>query len=202
MESTLRGLTEGSFGIVIAYLVPGLVALTAMSDFLPAAESWLGLHADAPTVGGFLYGTLGSIGTGLTLSAVRWMTLDRVHQATGIVAPAWDFSKLQQNFDAFQGAVENHYRYYQFYGNMLLATLFIPFAPTARSQWLSATSGWIVGSALIFVYFLASRDTLSKYYARTAAMLLPVPGLEETSNDQRLAPNEEHDPAHEECGPT
>lgn len=193
MESTVQRVGDGGFGIVIAYLVPGLVALSAVSDFLPSVDAWFGFGSNAPTVGGFLYGTLGSIATGLTLSAIRWMTLDRIHHATGIPAPNWNFARLRQNLPAFQGAVENHYRYYQFYGNMLLALILIPIAPNARSRWLFAASGWIIGTTLLFVYFLASRDALNKYYARTAAMLVPCSSPEEPRNDKWLASSENDD---------
>ncbi len=186
----MRGLTEASFGVVIAYLVPGLVALSAVSEWLPTVESWLGNQSENASMGGFLYGTLAALASGLTLSAIRWLTLDQLHHVTGLPAPKWDFSKLQQHFAAFAGAVENHFRYYQFYGNMLLAICLIPLAPTARGIWLSTCAGWMLGSVLIVVYFLASRDTLSKYYARTAAMLVSVPSLQEFSNDQRLPPSE------------
>lgn len=130
------------------------------------------------------------MGTGLTLNALRWMTLDQLHHVTGIPSPTLDFSTLRHHFDAYQGIVDNHFRYYQFYGNMLLAICLIPLAPNARGMWLSSCAGWILGSLLIVVYFLASRDTLSKYYARTAAMLVPVPSLQELSHDQRLPPSQ------------
>lgn len=186
----MRGLTADSFGVVIAYLVPGLVALSVVAELLPTVENWLGVQGENASVGGFLYGTLAALASGLTLSAIRWLTLDQLHHVTGLPAPNWDFSKLQQNFAAFEGAVENHFRYYQFYGNMLLAICLIPLAPNARGMWLSSCAGWILGSLLIIVYFLASRDTLSKYYARTAAMLVPVPSLQELSHDQRLPPSQ------------
>ena len=187
----MRGLTEASFGVVIAYLVPGLVALSTVSELLPTVENWLGVHDENASVGGFLYGTLAALASGLTLSAIRWLTLDQLHHVTGLPAPNWDFSKLQQHFAAFEGAVENHFRYYQFYGNMLLAICLVPLAPNARGMWLSSCAGWILGSLLIVVYFLASRDTLTKYYARTAAMLVSSSSLQEFSYDQRLPPTQD-----------
>jgi hypothetical protein len=195
----VRELTDGSFGVVIAYLVPGLVALSAVSDYVPVVDTWLGVPANsALTVGGFLYGTLGATGAGLTLNAVRWLALDRLHHATGLVPPTLDFSRLQQHLGAHHGAVQNHYRYYQFYGHMLLALLLVPLAPRTRSAWLAAGwTGWLAGGLLLIVYFLASRDTLQKYYARTAAMLVSPTPLQESSHDERLAPrtSETSDPA-------
>jgi len=179
--------------------VPG-VGLSIVSDFLPAVETWLGAGDDSPSVGGFLYGTLAALGSGLTISAIRWLTLDQFHHLTGLPAPNLNFGDLRQHFDAYQGAVENHYRYYQFYGNMLLAIALVPIGPNMHSVWLADTPGWIIGSLLIVVYFLPSRDSLSKYYARTAAMLSLFPSSKEHRDDERLAPTANG--TEEEAGPS
>jgi hypothetical protein len=195
----MQRVSQGSFGFVIAYLVPGLVALSIAADFLPAVESWLSGGEDAPSVGGFLYGTLAALGSGLTISALRWLTLDQLHHCTGLAPPKLDFAHLHRHFEAHQGAVENHYRYYQFYGNMLLAIALIPLGPSMHSVWLADAPGRIIGGLLIVVYFLASRDSLSKYYARTAAMLTLFPISKEQCDDERLAPAANG--TEEEAGP-
>lgn len=189
----VRDLTDGSFGLIIAYLVPGAAAFAVASEYIPVAKNWFGLGPASPTIGGFLYCTLGSLGAGLTLSAVRWSTLDRLHHATGLPAPALDFAQLQRNYAAFQGAVENHYRYYQFYGNMLIVVLLLAIEPHARSQWLSWPVGAIIATAVAVLYFIASRDTLAKYYRRTNSILSPhflFPNLE-NDHDERLASHDE-----------
>ena len=200
MEYFMRDLSEGSFGFVIAYLVPGLVGLSIASDFLPGVESWLRGGDNAPSVGGFFYGTLAALASGLTIGAIRWLTLDQLHHLTGLAPPKLDFANLQRHFEAHQGAVENHYRYYQFYGNMLLAIALIPIGPSMHSAWLAETPGRIIGGLLIVVYFLASRDCLSKYYARTAAMLSLFPSSKEHCHGERLAPTP--DGTEEKTGPS
>jgi hypothetical protein len=98
---------------------------------------------------------------------------------------------LQQNYAAFQGAVENHYRYYQFYGNMLIVVLLLAIEPHSRSQWISWPVGAIVAAAVALLYFAASRDTLAKYHRRTSTILSPPVPLSylENDHDQRLAPH-------------
>lgn len=49
------------------------------------------------------------------------MFVDTIHHATGLRLPAWDFSLRLQ---AYQLLVEFHYRYYQFFANMLIALAF------------------------------------------------------------------------------
>lgn len=182
----VKGVSANSFGLVIAYLVPGLVGMSILSEFIPPIELWFGRSSESPTIGGFLYGTLGALGTGLTLSAIRWLTLDRFHHATGLPAPTLDFSRLRDHFDAYQGIVDNHFRYYQFYGNMLLAITLLPLAPNLAPAWLGSLAGWLLGGVLLVVYFLASRDSLAKYYARSAAMLSLPPSSQEHCDDERL----------------
>jgi hypothetical protein len=163
-----------NFGLVIAYLLPGFVLLWTTSDLLVEVQTWFGgASAAGPTVGGFLYVTLASLAAGLTLSAVRWLVLDPLHHLTGVRKPNWDFSQLQAKFTAFEGLVENHYRYYQFYASMLLV-MFIATAHPRRVSLVLEGKGYVhtgIGVLLILLFFVASRDALSKYYARTGKLL-------------------------------
>ena len=69
----MRDLTRDNFGLLIAYLLPGFVALWGAAYHVEAVQSWLRSTApDAPTIGGFLYATLASTALGLVISAVRW----------------------------------------------------------------------------------------------------------------------------------
>jgi hypothetical protein len=163
-----------NFGLVIAFLLPGFVALWGLSYLSDSVRFWFGASPqEAPSVGGFLYVTLASIVAGMTVSTVRWLTIDTFHHWTGVALPAWDFSRLQQNVAAFDVLVEYHYRYYLFYANMVVALVFTMlmrhFNGSARLvslDWLDVAAG-----ALAIVFFAGSRDTLRKYYRRTEALL-------------------------------
>jgi hypothetical protein len=118
-------LTEKNFGLVIAYILPGFVALWGASDFVPTADAWINSsERGAPTVAGFMYVTLASLAAGLTVSAVRWAVVDHLHHATGLVAPAWRFTHLDDKLEGFITLVEHHYRYYQFYASTFIAGAF------------------------------------------------------------------------------
>ena len=161
--------SEQSFGLVIAYLIPGFTALWGLSYFSDPVSSWLSPATNSPSVGGFLFGTIASLGAGLTVSAVRWLVVDRIHELTGLRRPSWSMSELQANIDAFKQIVQDRYRYYQFYANMLVA---IPIALGARKV---ATGIWLEPAldasvvATMLVLYLASRDTLEKYYDQSGA---------------------------------
>lgn len=162
---------ERSFGLLIAYVVPGFVCLAGASCFSPTIATWMSVApSGAPTVGGFLYVAIGSLGAGLVVNAVRWALVDSLHHQTGLVRPQLDFARLQSNLEAFQLAVEHNYRYYQFYASMVLATVFYSVADqAARDLW----SRWQLAGciALDAVLLVTSRDCLRRYYERTGQIL-------------------------------
>lgn len=101
--------TGQNFGLLIAYVIPGFVSLAAVGQYSPVISGWLQASTtsdNAATVGGFLYVTLASVGTGITVSTVRWAVIDSLHHWTGIRRPPWDDSKLQDKLEAYQALVE------------------------------------------------------------------------------------------------
>lgn len=165
---------EANFGLLIAYLLPGFVALWGVAYISPVVQTWFGTAPEqAPSVGGFLYVTLASIMVGLTASTVRWLIVDTLHHATGVMRPSWDFSRLGENVAAFDALIEMHYRYYQFYANMVVALVFAMvlrhLAAPGGPWWGDAADAVVV--ALISVFLAGSRDSLAKYYRRSEQLL-------------------------------
>lgn len=166
--------TARNFGLLVAYLIPGFVALWGVSFLSDPVRAWLwGGAADGATVGGFLYVTLASVAVGMTASAVRWAVIDWLHHATGVKSPKWDDAVLEKKLSAFEYVVEQHYRYYQFYGNSLVALLFTYGAWQASQECPCIRLGGLdVGVFLIgLVFFAGSRDALRKYYRRASVLL-------------------------------
>lgn len=162
------------FGVVIAYLLPGMGALWGLSQLSPEISLWLGgASVGSATIGGFLYTTLASIAAGLTSSTIRWLVIDRIHHATGVRAPKWDFSQLGDRVEAFDLLVEIHYRYYQFYANSLVSALFAYGAWRTSIGFDNPPWGWpdvaMIGFTAMF--FAASRNTLMNYYSRAGKLL-------------------------------
>ncbi len=166
-------LSSRNFGLIIAYLLPGFVALWGVSYFSPTVESWINASQQgAPTVAGFMYVTLASLAAGVTVSAVRWAIIDHLHHATGIVPPAWKFANLEGKLQGYLTLVENHYRFYQHYSNTFIAAAFA-FSARLLSEEpaphpVAATCGFLI---LEMVLFAGSRDTLNKFYSRTQQLL-------------------------------
>jgi hypothetical protein len=163
-----------NFGILIAYLLPGLVTLVGIAPYCETVRSWLGTPSTAaPTVGGFLYVTLAAVALGMTVSVIRWLILDWAHHHTGIQPPTWDFAVLQTNLGGFLALVENHYRYYQFYGNMFVALGIVAIGYRWQPV-LSADKARLLMPTILMLmalFYVASRDALAKYYNRASALL-------------------------------
>jgi hypothetical protein len=170
----MRDVTHDNFGLLIAYLLPGFVVLWGAAYHVETARSWIGATpSDAPTVGGFLYATLASTAAGLIVSAVRWAIVDRVMKRLGVRQPAWDFDLFAVRLAAYEVLVAQHYRYYQFYANMLVALAWAYSCRLAALKPWGVRECWVAfGFVLIeAVLFVGSWDTLRKYYGRTAALL-------------------------------
>lgn len=159
-----------NFGYLISYLLPGFIGLWGMSHRSQTLAMWLAVSpASDSTVGGFLYMTVLSIGTGLTLSTVRWLLLDSLHHTTGIQRPQVDYRQLRGAPESYSILQAHHYDYYKFHGNTLMAVLF-----AGPVRWVSV--GWNFGeviptAVLAGVFFLGSRDNLQKLYRRLGGLL-------------------------------
>ena len=165
---------ERNFGLVIAFLLPGFVCLAGASRFSPTIAGWMSLAPTSdPTVVGFLYVVLASLGAGLVASAARWALIDTLHHRTGLPPPHLDFSLLQPNLDAFQMAVEHNYRHFQFYANMVVASAFFAVCDQlANGRW--PVSLLLLASILEGLLLVTSRDCLRRYYRRTEQLLRPT----------------------------
>lgn len=170
--------------MLIAYVLPGFVMLWGASLISPAVAVWLvGSTAGGPNVGGFLYVSIGSVAAGMTVSAVRWAAVDWLHAVSGVRRPEWDDSRLNERLPAFEALVENHYRYYQFYANMLVALALV--YPVWRLR-VHAGAFQITDLGFLLVegvFLAASRDALRKYYRRSAILLGTREG--QVSHDKR-----------------
>ena len=114
----------------------------------------------------------------MTVTAIRWACVDLVHSMTGLRAPELDFSTLPGKVDAYNLLIEIHYKYFQFYSNMFVATAIayfchrIDLGTLCHADWIDP--GFVV---LETIFFLTSRDTLRRYYQRTQQLLSPPPVL-------------------------
>jgi hypothetical protein len=166
----VKDVTAANFGLLIAYVLPGFVLLWGLEPYSETVQTWMGQSSSANAgVGGFLYITVASVGVGQVVSTIRWLMIDRIHHATGIERPNWNFARLSGTVDAFDRLIEDHYRYYQFHANGLIAV-----TTAAFLIWWAHGFRWtalLMVIAVDAVLFAGSRDTLRKYYRRVEEVL-------------------------------
>lgn len=172
----MQSVTNANFGPLVAYLLPGATVLLGVSPFSPLVRSWFAIPPDGtPTIGGFLFLTVASMGVGMTVSAVRWLVIDTLHRLTGLSLPPLDFSRLGPNVEAYGLLIEIHYRHYLAYANESIA-LVIAYVCYRVSLGCTLTLDGIdvLFVALEAVFLITSRDTLKKYYLRSQQLLPPT----------------------------
>jgi hypothetical protein len=161
------------FGLLIAYLLPGFIGLAGVAAIVPPVALWLRpLDATAPGVGASLYTLLSATTVGMIVSCFRWLVIDAIHHRSGVRQPQWNDARLDQRLEAFDYLVENHYRYYQFYANALVALLWA--YPAQRVLQTSPLLGIGTDLGVLIIcaaLFAGSRDALAKYYQRTARLI-------------------------------
>lgn len=116
----MKGITSTTFGLLIAFLLPGLVALIALSYWVPLLQVTFNtfLTTDA-NLGLAILVLLIAVVVSLQLTLVRWLLFEVLLCRPYRLKPQ-DFQNLgtEGKLLAFRGAVEEHYRYHQFWGSM------------------------------------------------------------------------------------
>lgn len=158
------------FGLLISIVIPGFIALIGFREHYVLIQSWNGQsEPTAPTVGGFLFLTIASVFAGMMVSTIRWAVIDSLHHHTGLKQPRWKFNNLESRENAFAFMIDIHYRYYQFYGNSIVAILLL-----AIGRWSAVGFSWyefFIRIGVFVLLFAGSRDSLWKYYDRVDALL-------------------------------
>jgi hypothetical protein len=123
----MKDLTSTSFGYIIAFLLPGIFGLYALSYWFPQMGLMLQpiLKADS-TVGPSVVFLLIALGIGLCVSAARFFLFEQIlcrkHKL-----PLNMFVHLIEDgkLSFFKAVVDEHYRYHQFYGGCAVAFLIL-----------------------------------------------------------------------------
>jgi hypothetical protein len=123
-------------------------------------------------IGPTIYALMAATAVGMVLSCLRWILVDHVLEWTGIQASNFDFRQFGNHLEAFDYLSENHYRFYQFYGNTLTAILCTyPMDRLLRTSPFWGTGTDLAALCLCLVLFLGSQDALSKYRVRVGQLM-------------------------------
>jgi hypothetical protein len=164
------------FGVVIAFLLPGFILLVCVAPLIP--KLFTGQSVPEASVGAFLFTVLAALATGLTLGAIRWLVVEQLvirycfPAAWKATLPKKNFEKLKEPniYTAFIAINENHYNYYQYYGNTLVAFLTALVIYLVNGCRPSLKLG--IGIAIVSVALLyGARDAFKKYHEHAGALL-------------------------------
>jgi hypothetical protein len=119
----MTDITSTSFGLIVAFLLPGLTALMSLTFWSISVrrlfQAFLSAEAN---VGLFLLVVLTALTMGLLITVVRWVVFECWLCRSYKLQPG-DYVSLGQKdrLEAYRAAVDEHYRYHQFWGGMTVA---------------------------------------------------------------------------------
>lgn len=149
----MKDVTSTSFGLLIAFLLPGLAGLYTISFWAPAVrrvfETFLTTQSN---VGLSLLVLLAALTVGLIVTVLRWWIFECGVSRKYRLAPA-EFAKLNNDskLASFRAAVDENYRYHQFWGGMFVVFPFL-FIGALKEFWSAMTE---IRVALFFVALVA-----------------------------------------------
>jgi len=156
-----------NFGVLIAFVLPGFVALWGLSYLSPTVAQWL----QAPkSVNGFLFATLSSLALGVFLSGLRWLIFDRfLMPQMGVTRPTVDYAAImvgERTRPALALSIEHTYRYFQFYANTAVALLggqVARLAAPSRPEFCQAAVEFMGLALVALILVFSARDAFRNY---------------------------------------
>lgn len=170
----MKDVTATSFGLVIAYLLPGVAGLYVLSFWSPDLGKVFDAFLKAQSnVGLFFLLTLAALLVGLEVTLLRWLIFEKWFSPVSALKPAdFDNLKTEDLLAAFRGAVDEHYRYHQFWGNMAIVLPFAVITTIHESVW-SCRAIFAVLFLVILegITCIAAREAYRHYVNRARAIL-------------------------------
>lgn len=121
----MKDVTSTSFGLVIAFLLPGFVGLYSLTFWSANVQEMFHTFLTAQSnLGLFLLVVLVALVIGLLVTPLRWLLFERFLCKSYFLTPD-DFAELgtEAKLVAFRAATDELYRYHQFWGGTAIAML-------------------------------------------------------------------------------
>ena len=173
-----------AFGLTVAFLAPGMIGLYAASLWMPALQTWFGtVSSQPPSVSGFLFLNVGAAGSGVFLSGLRWLLLERTKLLNTLcgerVIPDEtvkdDISKRREALTetAYQNLVAQFYNFYLFYANTAIALVILYLAWVLRDvRPVGAVAAFGVGLLVALGVLIPSAcNSFKRFKDRRASLL-------------------------------
>jgi hypothetical protein len=171
----LKDVTTTSFGLIIAYLLPGLLGLYALSLWSPRILALLQSFKTAQSsIGLFFFVALIALIIGVEMTALRWAVFELLLCRGNRLMPE-DFAGMTSDkAAAFNVAIDENYRYHQFFGAMtiLLPILGISLAWKFGLPTIGLTFCWIAAFIIVEAITIgAAVEAYKRYVARARRIL-------------------------------
>ena len=115
-----------NFGLVIAYLIPGFSATYALAPHVKAIDALLGGSERVPSANAVVPLILMAVAVGIIINAISEVAIRPLIHRSGVKQPKVDTEKLtSEGRRRYDRMIENHFRYHQFFSNMLVSVLLL-----------------------------------------------------------------------------
>jgi len=162
---------ELEFKNIIAYLIPGVIGLYAISRHSSTISNLFVGGKQASEATSILLIVLLSLGIGIIINAITWAIIRPIIECVGDTRPDLDYSKLNKDImGAFKVIIDENFRYYQAYSNMFTSLIIFLLFYIYKN---SILRGDIIVITIFtcIVLFFASRDSLNRSYRNMRLLL-------------------------------
>ena len=172
-------LLDRGFSLLIAFLLPGLIALFGVATVDTTVRAWFSGAQTGPTFVGLLFVLLAALALNLVITAVRWFLFEYISWpfvgSIIPVSPSFDQKKRKGLEVQYIDLRHQFYYHYLAYANAAVALLL-----GAAAWWFLAaetpalnTTLAVFGVALVtsVILTLAARDAIDRYDKRTESLI-------------------------------
>jgi hypothetical protein len=187
----VKDVTSTSFGLIIAYLLPGFCAFFALSFWWPQVADIFSKFLEAESnIGLFLFVIVCSLIAGLEISIFRWILFERwLCRKSQLDRTKFAHLGVDAKLTAFRAAVDEHYRYHQFWGGMAVAIPFIGLGLIKDVSAVCEQMGLGCGFLLVEIVTIFAGCSAFQNYVDRATHI-----LEGLDHGQRMGENREGGP--------
>lgn len=187
-NEAMKDVGSTSFGLLIAYLLPGFAGMFAIGFYAPPVTTLFSQFLAAESnVGRFLLMILCSLVVGLEISLLRWLLFERFlcrkHKRE---KSNYHSLRDQAILAGFRAAVDENYRYHQFWGGMAIVTPFIGYGLLVQQNTCPLRIAIIAVFATLTVLNIAgASDAYKNYIDRSNKIMREVGNGEWMGPDRR-----------------
>lgn len=176
----MKDVTSTSFGLIIAYLLPGVAGFYSLKYYLPDVNKVLGIFLTPQFNAGLFFMVIfASLIIGMIVTAFRGFIYESI-LCKSYKLKEENFKKIgadENKLNAFRAATDEHYRYHQFWGGISLVLPIFSFGFLFLNDNINSMSCLFCWSfcivALLTEYILikVSIGAYEKYIARSNSII-------------------------------